>query len=124
MFRRGADTRPTLTIAEVEPEEKVAAARRQIVQRSPAPGPDGGGPSAAQKKELKLKGGVRVVSAEGAAARAGLQEGDVLLALANVELASVKDFEAVLAKVDETKPVNVLVRRGEWAQYVLIRPAR
>ena len=80
--------------------------------------------SAAQKKELKLKGGVRVVSAEGAAARAGLQEGDVLLALANVELASVKDFEAVLAKVDKTKPVNVLVRRGEWAQYVLIRPAR
>ena len=80
--------------------------------------------SAAQKKELKLKGGVRVVSAEGAAARAGLQEGDVLLALANVELASVKDFEAVLAKVDKTKPVNVLVRRGEWAQYVLIRPVR
>ena len=28
-----------------------------------------------------------------------------------------------LAKVDKAKPINLLVRRGEWAQYVLIRPA-
>ena len=34
-----------------------------------------------------------------------------------------KDFEAALAKVDKSRPINVLVRRGEWAQYVLIRPA-
>ena len=124
VFRRGAHKDLTLTIAEVEPDEKVAAAKEKSSSAAQHLGLTVADLSAAQKKELKLKGGVRVVSAEGAAARAGLQEGDVLLALANVELASVKDFEAVLAKVDKTKPVNVLVRRGEWAQYVLIRPAR
>ncbi len=31
-------------------------------------------------------------------------------------------FEAVLAKVDKSKPLSLLVRRGEWTQYVLIRP--
>lgn len=124
VFRRGAHKDLTLTIAEVEPEEKVAAAKEKSSSAAQHLGLTVADLSAAQKKELKLKGGVRVVSAEGAAARAGLQEGDVLLALANVELASVKDFETVLAKVDKTKPVNVLVRRGEWAQYVLIRPAR
>ena len=37
---------------------------------------------------------------------------------------SSKRAQAVLAKVDRTKPVNVLFRRGEWTQYALIRPAR
>jgi len=80
--------------------------------------------SEAQKKELKLKGGVRVESAVDAAARAGLREGDVILALANVEVGSVREFEALLSKLDKGKPVNVLFRRGEWAQYAVIRPQR
>jgi serine protease Do len=78
----------------------------------------------AQKRELKLRGGVRVESATEAAARAGLREGDVILAVANVEVESVKAFEATLARLDKSKPVNVLFRRGDWAQYVLIRPAK
>ncbi len=78
----------------------------------------------AQKKELKLKGGVRVEAASDAAARAGLREGDVIVAIANTEVSSSKELEAVLAKLDKSKPVNVLFRRGEWAQYALIRPAR
>ena len=77
-----------------------------------------------QKRELGIKGGVRVTDAVEAAARAGLREGDVILQLANVEVTGLKSFEATLAKVDKSKPVNLLVRRGEWAQYVLIRPAR
>ena len=55
--------------------------------------------------------------------RAGLI-GVVVLAIANTEVASVKDFEAALAKADQSKPVNVLVRRDEWAQYLLIRPQK
>ncbi|HCL86879.1 MAG TPA: serine peptidase, partial [Comamonadaceae bacterium] len=78
----------------------------------------------AQEKELKTKGGVRVVTASDAAARAGLREGDVILALANVEVRTLKDFEAAVAKADKARPISVLVRRGEWAQYALIRPAR
>ena len=78
----------------------------------------------ALKKELKLKGGVKVDASEGAAARAGLREGDVILAIANTEVSSVKDFEAVLAKTDKSKVINVLFRRGEVAQFALIRPLR
>ena len=78
----------------------------------------------AQKKELKIKGGVKVDAADGAAARAGLREGDVIIAIANIEITNSKEFEAALAKLDKSKAVNVLIRRGELAQYVLIRPAR
>ena len=36
----------------------------------------------------------------------------------------VKAIESVVAKVDKSKPIPVLLRRGELATYVLIRPAR
>jgi len=126
VFRRGAHKDLTLTIAEVEPDEKVAAATAKAKPSAAAQqfGLTVADLTAAQKKELKLKGGVRIVAAADAAARAGLHEDDVILAVANTEIASVKDFDAVLAKVDKAKPINLLVRRGEWAQYVLIRPAR
>ena len=126
VFRRGAHKDLTLTIAEVEPDEKVAAATAKAKPSAAAQqfGLTVADLTAAQKKELKLKGGVRIVAAADAAARAGLREDDVILAVANTEIASVKDFDAVLAKVDKAKPINLLVRRGEWAQYVLIRPAR
>ena len=59
-----------------------------------------------------------------AAARAGLREGDVILAIANTEVSGMKEFEAALTKADKSKAINVLYRRGDWAQYALIRPGR
>ena len=78
----------------------------------------------AQRKELKLKGGVRVDAATEAAQRAGIREGDIIVAIANAEVASMKDFDAVLAKADRSKPLNILYRRGDWVQYAVIRPPR
>ncbi|MBK5205816.1 MAG: PDZ domain-containing protein, partial [Polaromonas sp.] len=129
VFRRGATKDLSVIIGEVEPEKpaRIAAGAE--------PKPPVAGPAQAlglavsdltdaQKKELKIKGGVKVDSAEGAAARAGLREGDLIVAIANSEIASVKEFEAVLVKIDKSKATNVLFRRGEWAQYTLIRPTR
>ena len=75
----------------------------------------------ANKKELKIKGGVKVDAATEAAARAGLREGDVIIQIGNLEVTSVREFEAALSKIDKNKVVNVLFRRGEWAQYAVIR---
>jgi len=67
---------------------------------------------------------VKVDAVEGAAARAGLREGDVILAIDNTEVADVKQFVAVTAKVEKSKAVSVMVRRGEWVNYLVIRPGR
>ena len=75
-----------------------------------------------QKKALGVPGGVVVVSAEGPAARAGLREDDVIVSVANEQIKHLKSLEAVLAKQDRNKPLSVLFRRGEWAQYTVIRP--
>jgi len=59
--------------------------------------------SEAQKRELKLRGGVRVESAEGAAARAGLREGDIIVTLDNSEVTDAKQFNS-RRKADKVTP--------------------
>ena len=129
VFRRGGTRDLPITIAEVD-------ADKQPVQRASKPEakPQLTGVAQAfglaiseindvQKKELKIKGGVKVDAVEGTAARAGLREGDVIVSIANTEIAGVKEFEGTLAKIDKSKPVTVLFRRGELAQFAIIRPA-
>jgi serine protease Do len=126
VFRRGASRDLAVTVVEIPAETPVKKAS------APAepPKPTGAGQvvglavaelTDAQKKDLKLKGGVRVTAAQEAAARAGLREGDVIVAVANTEVSTVAEFDAALSKADRSKPINVLFRRGEMAQFALIR---
>ncbi len=130
VFRRGAQRELAITVAELELDQPQ---RRAAAPDAPKPPVLGAAQSLgltlaeltpAQKKELNVKGGVRVEAAEGPAARAGLREGDVIVAIANTEVASAKELEAAVARLDKSRPVNVLFRRGEWAQYAVIRPQR
>lgn len=128
VFRRGATKDLSIVIAEVEADKPTVktSARDEKAKPSAAGQAFGLGVSEitdVQKKELKIKGGVKVDTAVDAAARSGLREGDIILAVANTDVSSVKEFEAVLSKIDKNKPLNVLFRRGEWTQYVLIRAA-
>jgi serine protease Do len=77
-----------------------------------------------QRRELSVKNGVRVDKVEGAATRAGVHEGDVLLSIDNTEITSVSQLESVVGKIDKAKSVSVLIRRGAWVTFVVIRPAK
>ena len=130
VFRRGQNRDLNITIAELEPEQ---TARRPAARSSEAPKAAGTVQALgltvvdlteAQKRELKVKRGVRVEAAADAGARAGLREGDVILAVGNTEIASARDFEAAVAKADRSKPVNMLIQRGDLVQFVLVRPNR
>ena len=129
VFRRGSYKDLSVTIAEIEADKPARKANEPEEKPKTSSAGQALGMSVsdlteAQKKELKLKGGVRVDAVADGAARAGLREGDVLVAIANSEINTVKEFEAAVAKLDKSKPVNVLFRRGEWAQYAVIRPTR
>ena len=127
IFRRGKQQQLAITVADVPTDESQlaqASEESSATANAKTLGLRVTDLTAAQKKALGVRGGVQVAEASGPAARAGMRPGDVVLAIANTEVASVKDFEAALAKADQSKPVNVLVRRDEWAQYLLIRPQK
>jgi serine protease Do len=120
LFRHGAYKDVSVTVVEFD-SDKVA---------SPASGPKTTLGLAvqdltdSQKRELKLKGGVRVESAEGVAARAGLKEGDIILSVDNQEISDAKQFTALATKLEKAKRAIFLIRRGEWVNYVVLNIAR
>ena len=126
VFRRGTNRDIAVTVVEFEPEKarKVAqAAETQPAQPKTAIGLAVSDLTEAQKRESKLRGGVRVETVEGIAARAGLREGDVIVTLDNTEVSDAKQFNSLVTKADKSKAISVMVRRGEWTNYLVIRPA-
>jgi serine protease Do len=126
VFRRGQSRDLAVTVAEIPAETPVKKASAPAEPPKPTGAGQAVGLAVAeltdtQKKDLKLKGGVRVTNATEAAARAGLREGDVIVAVANTEVSTVAEFDSALSKADRSKPINVLFRRGEMAQFALIR---
>jgi serine protease Do len=127
VFRRGASRELSVTVVEFEPEKTARAGERETAKPQAVPGSLGlavADLSDAQHKELKIKGGVRVDAVDGTAARAGMREGDLLLSLDNTEVTSAKQFEALVAKLDKSKPVTVLVRRADTVNFLILRPTR
>jgi serine protease Do len=127
VFRRGAYRDLPVTVVEFEPERVASASGREPAKPPASVGSLGmavADLTDVQRRELKVKGGVRVESVEGAAARAGVREGDVLLSVDNNEITSAKQFEAMLSKLDKARAITVLVRRGDSVNFLIIRPAR
>jgi serine protease Do len=77
--------------------------------------------SADEKRQLDISSGVMVVDAQGASARAGLRRGDVVQAIGNVDVRSVRQFNEVLKQIPKGHNVALLVRRGDNASYVAIK---
>ena len=127
VFRRGGTQDIVVTVGEFPPDRQPQRAQATPPKEEKAASLSAFGMTVAdltdaQKKELGVTGGVRVETVEGAAARAGVQAGDVVLQVGNTEVANAKQFAAAAARMDKDRPVSVLIRRGNWVNYLLIRP--
>jgi serine protease Do len=73
-------------------------------------------------QELEVNGGLLIEDVKGTTARAaGLQPGDVLLAIGNMPIRSLNQFNELLKQVPKGRNVALLVRRGDAATYVAIK---
>ena len=136
VFRRGQTRDLTLTIVEMDGDEGQGAAGG----KSPGGKKPGAGSAAArqlgltvsslsaeQRRDLGVSRGVRVDAASGAAAQAGLREGDVILSVGNTEIRSPQEFDAAVDKALQAvpgKPVNMLTQRNDLVQFILVWPNR
>ena len=123
VFRKGAYRDVALTVAESESEASPAASTPDAAQKTPL-GLSVSTLPEATRRELRVSGGVKVEAVEGAAARAGLREGDIVLSVNNTDVTDARQFATLVSRLDRHKRVTLLVRRGEWANYVVITPER
>jgi len=127
-------------VASTKPGSKVSvdlwrkgAVRQVIVEIVRMPDEEGAMPALANESARMIarlgislresdRGGLQVVEVKSAAARAaGLQAGDVLLAIGNMQLKSLKQLNEILAQVPKGRNVALLVKRGDIASYVAIK---
>jgi serine protease Do len=124
VWRKGASRDIAVTVAEMESDKvaKKEEKKPKAEQATNALGLAVSDLTEAQRKELKIDSGVIVDSAEGPSARVGLRAGDVILRLNNLDVKDARQFNALVAKLEPKKIVSVLVRRGDSAQYLTIKP--
>lgn len=72
----------------------------------------------ARRNELKLEGGIMVENAQGAAARAGIRRGDIILSVNNQLVKSVDQFTQMMGQFEKGSIVALRVRRGGNSLYV------
>jgi serine protease Do len=126
VFRNGATKNVQVGVIEFDADKKggAASAPEAAEAAKPVLGLKVVDLSDGEKADLRIKGGVKVETVEGVAARAGLQPGDVILGVAGTDITSAKQFADKVAKLDKSKSVNMLVRRGDIARYLLIKPSK
>ncbi len=78
-------------------------------------------PTAEQRNQLKISGGVLVEDVQGAAARAGIRRGDIILAVNNQDVKSLDQFGQLMGQFEKGRIVALLVRRAANALYVPFR---
>ncbi|MEO8627218.1 MAG: DegQ family serine endoprotease [Betaproteobacteria bacterium] len=117
--RNGKEETLKVTVGEIQPSAKVADAGG----KSPAEATGKLGLAvqdltAEQRQQLDVKGGVVVGNVDGPAARAGIQEGDVVLAVNGQQIESVSHFKTLVDKAGQGRPLALLIQRGEARLYV------
>ena len=126
IWRKGVDKDYTVTVAEAPADVRVANLGDKKADPKPPGTPNRLGLivkdiGADDKKELKLGQGVIVDDVDGAAERAGIQAGDLILAFNTVDVKTAAQFADLVAKMDAKKPAALLIKRGEESRYVTLR---
>jgi serine protease Do len=126
LWRKGAVKQVTVAVAEMAEEGKLARAVKKmeeaVAETIARLGIAVSELTREQAQELQVGGGLLVEEVKGSAARAaGLQHGDVLLAIGNMPIRTLAQFNDIVKQVPKGRNVALLVRRDDIASYVAIR---
>ncbi|MFA5083266.1 MAG: DegQ family serine endoprotease [Hydrogenophilaceae bacterium] len=116
LWRKGASRDVTVKIGEMENARSAAAESGKTDQAGLAVS----ALSAEQKRQLKIDSGVLVEDAVGAAARAGIRSGDVIVAAGNQPVNSAGELAKAIG-VKGRKSIALLIKRGDGSLYIPLR---
>ncbi len=124
VWRAGKTRDFVVTVGEFKDEEATRTAGGKGKKEATKPGKLGlavAEVSPEQKKALKIQGGVAVEAVDGAALSAGIEPGDVILRVNNVDIRDLRTYNEAVSKLDPKKPVALLVRDESGTRFVTLR---
>jgi serine protease Do len=130
VWRKGAQKELSITVADMEPAEKVATKKQDEEPATTTTNALGVGVidvSDAKRRELSIKTGVEIqaLAEDGPLSRAGARVGDVIVRLGDVDIIASKQFEiAVKAVTKNNKSVAVFIRRGDSTLVIPVKPGK
>ncbi|MCO5118326.1 MAG: DegQ family serine endoprotease [Burkholderiaceae bacterium] len=125
VWRRGQYRDLTVTVGEMESDRQAKGPEKQAPEAVPAANPFGLGVAdltAEQSARLRVDRGVVVETVTGPAESVGIRPGDIILGINNQEVTGAKQFNELVARIDRNRTHVLLIRRGDSAQFVPIRP--
>jgi serine protease Do len=120
VWRRGKTAQLTATVGELQPEPTRAQPAPELA-RGNRLGLTLSELTAAQRSRLGIEGGLLVHGVGNPALKAGIQEGDVILAVNDARVERVSDLNRALAQVPPRGTVALLVLRGGSLRYVPVQ---
>jgi len=115
VWREGKEQTLHVTVVELQPEKLALGAPQSDTGKLGLAVQD---LTPEQRKQLEVAGGVIVGGVDGPAARAGLRQSDVVIAVNGEQIDSAKQFKSLVDKAPVGKPVALLIQRGDTRMYV------
>jgi len=120
LWRKGASKEMSAVIGEL-PAEAVATHGEEARPNANRLGLVLNNLSSEQKQQLNVDHGLLVEDVAGPAAKAGIQPGDVILAINNNEVNNTAQFKKLLNENGSGKPIALLVKRNDATIYIPIK---
>ena len=127
VWRKGKAVKLNVTVTELKAErtaEAPASKEKPAVSQNVVLGMSIVAVSPEARKKLRIKVGVQVTAVAAPASTVGIAEGDIVLAANNTDITSPEQFAKVIAGLDKTKPVGLMVRTGDQTRWVAVPPAK
>ncbi len=126
VWRKGSQKEFSVVVADLEPNEKVAAKKAEPDSNATLNNSFGVAVTDltdAKRRELAIKTGVEVQALnDGPLSKAGARVGDVIVRIGDVDIVTAKQFEIALKALTKNKPVAVFIRRAESTIVIPVRP--
>ncbi|MBC7943856.1 MAG: PDZ domain-containing protein, partial [Burkholderiales bacterium] len=129
IWRKGKTRRLSVLVGEIPDErvEKVALRRPAMPETAPEANKALGMTLAESPEALRAINnngiGILVEDAQGAAGRAGIRRGDILVAINDQEVKSVEQFAALLKGYEKGRNIALLIQRGGSSIYIPLKVA-
>ena len=121
LWRKGAAKELSVTVGEL-PSEKLAQSGDNSGAETNRLGLAVSELSDEQRKQTHLDHGLLVQAVDGAAAKAGIRPGDIILALNNTEITSIEQFAKLAKESASGRSLALLIRRGDNTLFIPVKP--